>query len=83
MDGKPTSAQGQLAAQLTERFGPLLTHGQLAQLLGRSAGGLRHSLGHPADERTRALRDCGRRIGRRLYYPATEVARIVSDGDAT
>lgn len=80
MEGEPISMQNHLSDQLTERFGPLLTHDQLAALLDRTPGGLRYSLGHPADERTRALRDCGRRIGRRVYYPATEVADIISRG---
>ena len=78
MEGNPISVHDHLATQLTERFGPLLTHDQLAALLGRPPGGLRYSLRHPADERTRALRDCGRRIGRRVYYPAADVARIIS-----
>ena len=70
-----------LAEQLTERFGLLLTQGQLAELLGRSTGGLRYSLCAPRDARTRALKACGRRIGRRVYYPAIEVARIISGAD--
>jgi len=74
-------AQGDLASQLTERFGPLLTQSQLAELLGRSAGGLRYSLCTPSDTRTRALKACGRKIGRRVYYPAIEVARIISSVD--
>jgi hypothetical protein len=72
-----TPAQGDLASQLTERFGPLLTQSQLAELLGRSAGGLRYSLCTPSDARTRARKACGRKIGRRVYYPAIEVARII------
>lgn len=80
MEGEPISMQDHLSDQLTERFGPLLTHDQLAALLDRTPGGLRYSLGHPADERTRALRDCGRRIGQRVYYLATEVADIISRG---
>jgi len=74
-------AQDDLASQLTERFGPLLTQSQLAELLGRSAGGLRYSLCTPSDARTRALKACGRRIGRRVYYPAIEVARIITSAD--
>jgi peptidoglycan/xylan/chitin deacetylase (PgdA/CDA1 family) len=80
MEGESIPTLSHLSAQLTERFGPLLTHDQLAALLGRTPGGLRYSLGHPADESTRALRDCGRRIGRRVYYPAAEVAAIISRG---
>ncbi len=43
MEGNHTPAQGDLAAQLTDRFGLLLTQTQLAELLGRSTGGLRYS----------------------------------------
>lgn len=74
-------AQSNLASQLTERFGPLLTQSQLAELLGRSTGGLRYSLCTPSDVRTRALKACGRKIGRRVYYPSIEVARIISAVD--
>ena len=63
--------------QLTERFGLLMTQTQLAELLGRSTGGLRYSLSYPSDARTRALKACGRKIGRRIYFPVSEVARII------
>ena len=66
-----------LEHQLTERFGLLMSQTQLAQLLGRTTGGLRYSLSYPSDRQTRALKACGRKIGRRVYYPATEVARII------
>jgi hypothetical protein len=36
MEGNPISVHDHLATQLTERFGPLLTHDQLAVLLGRT-----------------------------------------------
>lgn len=75
------ATQNNLAAHLTERFGPLLTQTQLAELLGRTPGGLRYSLCAPCDARTRALKACGRKIGRRVYYPATEVAQIICDVD--
>lgn len=77
MQATTIPVQGGLATQLTERFGPLLTQSQLAELLGRSAGGLRYSLCTPSDARTRALKACGRKIGRRVYYPAIEVTRII------
>jgi hypothetical protein len=67
-----------LAQQLTERYGLLLSQAQLAELLGRSAAGLRYSLKCPSDLRTRALKSCGRRVGRRVYYPASEVAWIIA-----
>jgi hypothetical protein len=81
MQASTIPTEGDLASQLTERFGLLLTQAQLAELLGRSAGGLRYSLCTPSDARTRALKACGRKIGRRVYYPAIEVARIIGSAD--
>ena len=63
-----------LENQLTERFGLLMSQTQLAELLGRSTGGLRS---YPSDASTRALKACGRKIGRRVYYPASKVAQII------
>jgi hypothetical protein len=73
-DSLPTAT---LEDQITERYGLLLSQTQLAQLLGRTTGGLRYSLSYPSDPQTRALKACGRKIGRRVYYPATELARII------
>ena len=66
-----------LENQITERYGLLLSQTHLAELLGRTTGGLRYSLSYPSDHQTQALKACGRKIGRRVYYPATEVARII------
>ncbi len=73
-DSLPTAT---LENQITERYGLLLSQTQLAELLGRTTGGLRYSLSYPSDQQTRALKACGRKIGRRVYYPATEVVRII------
>ncbi|MEZ5491899.1 MAG: hypothetical protein R3F50_16525 [Gammaproteobacteria bacterium] len=70
-----------LEHQLVERFGLLMSPAQLAELLGRSTGGLRYSLSYPCDQQTRSLKACGRKIGRRVYYPASEVARIILGND--
>jgi len=67
-----------LAQQIAERYGLLVSQSQLAELLGRSAGGLRYSLKYPSDPSTHALKACGRKVGRRIYYPASEVARIIA-----
>ena len=66
-----------LENQITERYGLLISQTQLAELLGRTTGGLRYSLSYPSDQQTHALKICGRKIGRRVYYPAAEVARII------
>lgn len=67
-----------LENRITGLYGPLLSQDQLAQLLGRSAGGLRYSLCNPRDVKTQALKDCAKRIGKRVYYPASDVAAIIS-----
>jgi hypothetical protein len=74
-----TESPGAIALenQIAERYGLLLSQTQLAELLGRTTGGLRYSLSYPSDHQTRALKRCGRKIGRRVYYPATEVAQII------
>ena len=66
-----------LEKHITERYGLLISQTQLAELLGRTTGGLRYSLSYPSDPSTCALKACGRKIGRRIYYPANEVARII------
>jgi hypothetical protein len=66
-----------LETWITERYGLLLSQTQLAGLLGRTPGGLRYSLSYPSDDRARALKACGRRV----YYPAAEVALIIGRMD--
>ena len=77
MQGTESPSAAILENQITERYGLLLSQSQLAELLGRTTGGLRYSLSYPCDHQTRALKACGRKIGRRVYYPAMEVARII------
>lgn len=55
----------------------LLSQTQLAELLNRTPGGLRYSPCHPPDFQNRKLNAYGRRIGRRVYYPAAKVAQII------
>ena len=80
MDVITSLGEAGLAGQITERYGILLSQSQLAELLGRTTGGLRYSLSYPSDAQTRHLKASGRRIGRRVYYPAAEVARIINGG---
>lgn len=80
MNGTTLSGESSLEQQITTRYGILLSQTQLAELLGRTPGGLRYSLSYPSDQHTRALRASGRKIGRRVYYPAAEVAQIIEGG---
>jgi len=64
---------------LIERYGPLLTMGQLAELLHRSRDGLRLTLrGHST--LATALTEARVRIGRRVHFRAGVVAKIL-DGE--
>lgn len=81
MQDTSSSKASPLENKITNLYGPLLSQDQLAQLLGRSAGGLRYSLCNPSDSKTRALKACARRIGRRVYYPASDVASIITADD--
>jgi len=80
MDGKILSSEVTLEQSITTRYGILLSQTQLAELLGRTPGGLRYSLSYPSDQHTRDLKASGRKIGRRVYYPAAEVAQIIEGG---
>lgn len=83
MSAKENTGATTLEHQIIERYGLLLSQVQLAELLGRSNDGLRCSLYKPSDQSMRALRDCKRKIGRRVYYPASEIARIIMGTDET
>lgn len=63
---------------LIERFGPLLTPRELAQVLSRSANGLRLSLRQPSPWAQRVNRT-RIRLGRRVYFRTSEIASILSD----
>ena len=66
-----TNTESELTNHLLKQFGPLLSQLQLAELLGRSVGGLRYSLCCPADEKTRALKNCGRKNRPTSLLPST------------
>ena len=80
MDGTKQFSEASLEQKITTRYGILLSQTQLAELLGRTPGGLRYSLSYPSDQHTRDLKASGRKIGRRVYYPAAEVAQIIESG---
>jgi hypothetical protein len=80
MDGTTLSSEVTLEQRITTHYGILLSQTQLAELLGRTPGGLRYSLSYPSDQHTRDLKVSGRKIGRRVYYPAAEVAQIIEGG---
>lgn len=62
---------------LNEQYGPLLSLVQLAKILDRSPDGLRISLRTDC-EWTRAINATKLKLGRRVYFRTSEVARILS-----
>lgn len=64
---------------LLEKYGPLLTIAQLAQLLDRSPEGLRISLrsSTPWVDQINASRF---RLGRRVYFRTSQIALVLSGG---
>ena len=62
MDGTTQFSEASLEQKITTRYGILLSQTQLAELLGRTPGGLRYSLSYPSDQHTRDLKASGRNI---------------------
>lgn len=69
-------AQSSLASSMFEKYGPLLTLAQLAQMLDRSTDGIRMALreANPYAERLNAAKV---RIGRRIYFRTPDVANLL------
>ena len=71
---------------LLEKYGPLMTVEQLAQVLSRKGSGLRGVLQKPTEPWMFELNRVKRRIGRRIYFPTDAVAALLRgdfDGGAT
>lgn len=62
---------------LIEKFGPLLTISQLAVVLNRSADGLRFMLSRSDSDIAGELGKARRKIGRRVYFKAADVAKVI------
>lgn len=61
---------------LTSQYGPLLSIKQLANVLDRSAEGLRISL-RSDTEWTREINAAKLKLGRRVYFRTVEVAKVL------
>lgn len=64
------------AELLFDKYGPLLTLGQLAVILDRSSEGLRISLRN-SSEFSRKINECRLRHGRRVYFATRKIAAIL------
>jgi len=71
-----SAAEHTLASSMFDRYGPLLTLAQLAQMLNRSTDGIRMALreASPYAERLNAAKI---RIGRRIYFRTPDVANLL------
>ncbi|CAH0261698.1 hypothetical protein SRABI70_03230 [Pseudomonas sp. Bi70] len=65
---------------LLNRYGgsPLLSLEQLAEVLHRSKDGLRISLSSD-NEMSAKLRSCKVKIGRRIYFKTSAIARVIEE----
>jgi hypothetical protein len=65
---------------LLQKFGPLLSLGQLASLLDRSVDGLRLSLSHEG-EMAKKFNPARKKIGRRVYFRSALIAQILDEAE--
>ena len=61
---------------LQKKYGPLLTLSQVAEVLHRSQEGLRVSL-HRDNQLSNTLRDAKKKIGRRVYFKASDISNLI------
>ncbi|MDY7566839.1 hypothetical protein RGU44_17590 [Pseudomonas sp. 5C2] len=73
------SCQEKIELQILERFGPLVTLEQLAELLHRQPGGLAWSLSQEG-EFSGAINATRVKLGRRSYFRTSELAGIIANG---
>ncbi|MFL1493292.1 hypothetical protein [Pseudomonas antarctica] len=77
-----TSSNARFEQQLIDRYGPLLTKKQLAELLHRSEKGLDYTIAHPAEsEFAASLHAMKLRLGRLIYFRAADVAHLLAGGE--
>lgn len=67
----------QIEEVLTKLYGPMLNLAQLAQVLHRSADGLRISL-RSDSEWTRSINAAKIKLGRRVYFRTAQISRVLS-----
>ena len=71
-----TDVSNDLASSMFDKYGPLITLGQLAQMLDRSADGVRMTL-REASPYAEQLNLAKVRIGRRIYFRTPDVAQLL------
>lgn len=68
-------------AYLLEKFGPLLSLLQLAEVLHRSSDGLRLSLSQQDGELSKKFNPARKKIGRRVYFRSSLVAKALDSDE--
>lgn len=66
---------------LTDKYGPVLSINQLAEVLDRSPDGLRVTLQRDC-EASNQLNSAKSKVGRRVYFNAVRIAEIMTDKTA-
>ncbi len=62
---------------ILDKYGPLLTLSNLAELLNRSPQGLRVSLATERTETRKLLHPAKIKIGRRTYFRTCDIAKVI------
>ena len=64
---------------LLTQYGPLLTLNHVAEVLHGTPNGLRMAMNRKQQPFARSLADSRRRFGRRVYFEARQVARLIDE----
>ena len=71
----------QLTDFLNEKYGPMISMKQMAELLHRSVNGLRTSLQKKDSEVSRLLNPARTNVGRRTYFFSSMIAEALAGDD--
>lgn len=71
------TSQEKIEQQLIDRYGPLVTLAQLAELLHRSPAGLAYSLSQPGSF-AKSINTARVKLGRRVYFRASDLATALT-----
>ena len=73
------TSQEKIEQQLIDRYGPLVTIVQLAELLHRSPAGLAYTLSQPSSF-AKSINTARVKLGRRVYFRASDLATALTNG---
>ena len=80
VDSRSTgTAKTGTAELLLAKYGPLLSHSQLSEILHRSESGLRYSICTGTGQYLQGIRRARRRIGRRVLYRTVDIADVIEN----